>query len=167
LLKGSVVEKFIEKGSFNKIEVFVGNLVKWLILMVFFITTINLLGLTTVSVFLTNILGYLPKVISAILILTLGVLFAGLIESVVKGALYQISISTARFVSKISSYIVVIFSILAALSELGIAKDLINTLFIGFVAMLSLGFGLAFGLGAKDMVAKILEDWYSSLKNET
>ena len=56
---------------------------------------------------------------------------------------------------------------MAAINELGIAQSLINTLFIGVVATLSLGIGLAIGLGAKELVAKMLMDWYGkSLKKK-
>src|SRR5690606_18673717 len=132
----------------------------------FFIAAVNLLGLTTVSNFLTNILSYIPQVISAALILMVGTLVAGLVESLIKGSLSQISRSTGRLVSKIGSYMVMVFTVMAAFAELNIAARLINILFIGFTAMLALGFGLAFGLGAKDLVARILNDWYSNLKKD-
>jgi hypothetical protein len=51
----------------------------------------------------------------------------------------------------------VIFGFLAALIQLGVATSLINTLFIGLVAMLALAGGLAFGLGGKDEAALILK----------
>jgi hypothetical protein len=37
---------------------------------------------------------------------------------------------------------------------------------MGFVAMLALGFGLALGLGAKDLVSQILTDWYENFRKE-
>ena len=166
-LKNSAVDKFLEKAEITtKVEHLIGNIVNWLVLLVFFIAATNLLGLTTVSNFLNNILGYIPNVISAALILMLGVLVAGFVESLVKGSLSQINVSTGRLVSKITSYMVMVFTILAAFAELDIASDLINTLFIGFVAILAIGFGLAFGLGSKELVAKVLDDWYKSLKKE-
>jgi hypothetical protein len=67
---------------------------------------------------------------------------------------------------KIASYTVVTIAALAALSELNIAENFINILFIGFVAMLALGFGLAIGLGGKDLVAVMLTDWHKNLKKE-
>jgi hypothetical protein len=57
-----------------------------------------------------------------------------------------------------------IFGALVAIGELGIAKEFINILFIGFIAMLALAFGLAFGLGAKEVVREVLENWYRSVK---
>ncbi len=59
-----------------------------------------------------------------------------------------------------------IFAILAAISELGIAANFINTLITGTIAMLSLGLGLALGLGSKDLVKEILTEWYSGIKKD-
>lgn len=167
IIKKTGFEPFLKKAEIKlKIEEIFGGVVKWIIILIFFITAVNVLGLTTVSQVLNNILAYIPKVVSAILILTIGVLLAGVVESLVKGALSQVDLKIARFLAKLSSYIVVIFSSLAALNELQIAQTLINTLLIGFVAMLSLGLGLAIGLGAKDLIAKILNQWYDNFRKE-
>jgi hypothetical protein len=167
LVKKSGFEPFLKKAEIEvKAEEILGGVVRWLIILVFFIATVNLLGLSTVSIVLNSVLGYIPRVISAVLVLTIGVLVAGLIEGVVKGALGQIDVKASRLIAKIASYLVVIFASLAAVNELQIAQTLINSLFIGFVAMLALGVGLAVGLGAKDLVSRILNEWYESFKKE-
>ncbi|HUV47324.1 MAG TPA: hypothetical protein VMW29_04265, partial [Candidatus Bathyarchaeia archaeon] len=63
-------------------------------------------------------------------------------------------------------YLIVIFASLAAINELKIAQALVNSLFIGFVAMLALGIGLALGLGAKDLVSRVLNEWYDNFRNQ-
>lgn len=167
LVKKFGLEPFLEKAEIKlKAEEILGSIVKWLIILVFFIATINLLGLSTVSVVLNSILGYIPRVISAVLVLTVGVLLAGLIEGVVKGALGQVDVKASRLLAKIASYLVVIFASLAAINELQIAQALISTLFMGFVATLALGIGLAIGLGAKDLVSQVLKEWYEDFKKE-
>jgi len=167
LVEQSGIKPFLEKAEVElKIEEIFGGVVKWLIILIFFVTTINILGLTTVSLVLNTILGYVPRVISATLILTAGMLLAGLVEKVVKGALAQVDLKTSRLLGKISSYLVGIFTILATINELRVAQTLVNTLFFGFIGMLALGFGLAIGLGAKDLVARILEEWYENFKKE-
>jgi len=167
LLQGTGVRKFLDKADIKaSLESVIGELFRWLIILVFFIATVNVLGLVTVSDFLSSILGYIPRVISAALVLAAGVLVAGWVESLVKGAVGSVNLGTARLLGKISSYTIVVFTALAAISELGIAAQFINTLFIGFVAMLSLGLGLAFGLGAKDVVGEVLRDWHNQLKKE-
>ena len=167
IIRDSGLEPYLDRADVRvKAEVFVAEIVKWLIMAVFFIAGINVLGLTTVSAVLNSILGYIPNIVSAILILTIGVLLAGLVESLIKGAVNQVDPKTSRLLSKISSYLVVIVAALAAINELGIAQSLINTLIIGVVATLSLGIGLALGLGAKDLVSKMLLDWYTRSKKK-
>lgn len=168
LLRKSGLEPYLDRADIRvKAEVFLGEIVKWLIVVVFFIAAVNILGLTTVSAVLNSILGYIPSIVSAVLILTIGVLLAGLVESLIKGAVNQVDPKTSRLLSKIASYLVVIVAALAAVNELGIAQSLINTLIIGVVATLSLGLGLAIGLGAKDLVSKMLIDWYTQSKKKT
>lgn len=167
LVEKTGFEKFLQKAEVKtKIEVILGELVRWLIILVFFVATVNVLGLTTVSLVLNSILAYVPKVVSAVLILTGGVLLAGVVESVIKGALVQIDIKTARLLAKVASYLVVIFTILTSINELGIAQSFVNAIFIGVIATLALGLGLAIGLGAKDLVNQLLSEWYQQFKKE-
>lgn len=167
IVRKSGFEPYLKKAEIKvRVESIFGGIVKWLIILVFFIATLNLLGLSTVSVVLNSILGYIPRVISAVLVLTIGVLLAGLVEGVVKGTLGQVDVKASRLLAKMASYVVVIFAGMAAINELKIAQTLINTLFIGFVAMLALGIGLAIGLGAKDLVAQVLKEWYEEFKKE-
>jgi len=167
LIKKLGFAPFLNKADIKvKAEVFLGEVVRWLIIIVFFIASVNILGLTTVSSVLSGLLGYIPRIVSAVLILTIGVLLAGLIEGFIKGAVNQVHQKTSRLLSKVASYLVVIVSTLAAINELGIAQSLINTLFMGVIATLTLGVGLAIGLGAKDLVSKVLTDWYTDFKTE-
>ena len=51
---------------------------------------------------------------------------------------------------------IVLFGFLTALSQLGIAVSIINSLVTGFVAMLALAGGIAFGLGGKDYAGHLI-----------
>lgn len=167
LIKDTVVQHFLKKADITaKIEETIGSVVKWLIILVFFIAAVNILGLSTVSQVLESILGYIPNVISAALILTIGVLISGFVESLVKGAIGSVDVKAGRLFGKIASYTIVVFASLAAISELRIAQAFINTIFTGFIAMLALGFGLAIGLGAKDLVSRVLNDWYEHFRKD-
>lgn len=167
LIAGTVVDSFLQKAEIGgKVEDILGNTVRWLTIFIFFIAGINILGLSTVSQVLNNILGYIPKVFSAAIVLLAGVLLAGLVESLVKGAVGSVAVSVSRFLGKLASWIVMIFATLAAISELGIAANFINTLITGTIAMFSLGLGLALGLGSKDLVKEILTEWYGGIKKD-
>lgn len=167
LIKDTKFKAFLIKAEVtDKVEEVIGGILKWLIVLTFFIAATNILGLTTVSNVLVGVLSYVPNVVSAVIVMAIGILLAGILEGVVKGALATFDLKTSRLMGKITSYTVVTITTLAAFSELKIASDFINILFIGFVAMLSLGFGLAIGLGAKDVIGTALSDWYKELKKD-
>jgi len=167
MIEDSRVKAFLLKAEITqKIEEVLGSVLKWLIVLTFFVAATRIIGLATVSDLLVGVLSYIPSVLSAVIVLSIGVLLAGLVEGLVKGALASVDLKTARLMGKIASYTVVTVAILAAFSELKIASSFINIIFIGFVSMLALGFGLAIGLGAKDVVGIILTDWYKDLKKE-
>lgn len=167
LIKDSKFKAFLIKAEVtDKVEEVIGSILKWLIVLTFFIAATNILGLTTVSNVLGGVLSYVPNVVSAVIVMAIGVLLAGIVEGLVKGALASVDLKTSRLMGKVASYTVVTITILAAFSELKIAEAFINILFIGFVSMLALGFGLAIGLGAKDVVGQALADWYKELKHD-
>src|SRR3989344_8126063 len=79
LVRSTGLNQFLTKAEIKvKVEAFLGEIVRWLIIAVFSIAGINVLGLTTVSVVLTTLFAYIPNIISAVLILTVGVMLAGL-----------------------------------------------------------------------------------------
>jgi hypothetical protein len=161
LVKDSPLERYAPKPEVStKIEELVGEIIKWAINLVFLIAAFNVLGLYSVAQVLSNLISYVPQFISALLILILGIVAAGLVEGVVKNAISAYDPASGRLMGKLASYTVVVLTGLAAISELGIAEFFIKVLFVGFVAMVSLGVGLSFGLGGKEVVAQGLRQIY-------
>ena len=161
------IQSFLKNADVTtKIEVIVANVVYWIIILVVLQTSITLLGLSAVSDILNRILLYIPNIFSAVLILFFGVLLAGLAETLVKGAVKAVDGKSSRMLGTITSYLVMVVAILASISELGIAQGFITTLFTGFVASVAIAIGLAFGLGSKETVSKIMDEWYTRMKKE-
>lgn len=160
-VKKTPLEEFISSAEVGqKFEEIIGSIVYWLLMLVVLQTVVSILGLESLSIVFDRILGYIPNIISAVFVLFFGVLLAGLVESLIKGTIKSISGQSSRLLGRISSYLVVTITVMIAISELGIASEFIMILFVGFVATVSLGLGLALGLGGKDLVAKVLNEWY-------
>jgi hypothetical protein len=167
VIRKTPLEHFLANAEFGqKVEEVVGSVVYWLLMLIVLQTVVATLGLVPVTQVIDRILSYIPNVLSAILVLFLGVLLAGVVESLVKGSIKSIDGKSSRLLGKISSYLVVTIAVLASVSELGIASEFIMILFVGFVTTISLGTGLALGLGGKDVVAKMLDGWYRTTMNE-
>lgn len=160
MFKNTPVEYFLENtGTSLKIEGVVAGSVYWLIMLVVLQTTVSVLGLAPLTLILDRLISYIPKIVAAILIIFFGLLLAGVIEATVKGAVKTISGQQAHMLGKFSSYLVMVIAVMAGISELGIASDFIRILFVGMVGAVSLAGGLAFGLGGKDVVKKLLDSW--------
>lgn len=142
----------------------IGTLVRWVLLLVFFVAAVDILGLTVVSTVLTGVLGYVPNVLAAALVFGAGVLVANLVDGLVRGALATIDHEAARPVGKLARWVVLVVAFFAAVDQLRIAQTLVDTFFQGLTWTLVLAFGLSIGLGAKDLVARLLDDWYKRLQ---
>lgn len=136
---------------------FVGTLVKWFIIIVFFVAALDILNLEQATMFLTEVvLNYLPRVIVAVLILFGGLILANFTEKIVVAGGRATSFASSELLGKFAQVAIIIFTVLAALNQLVIAPELVQTLFAGLIFGLSLAFGLAFGLGGKEAAARYL-----------
>lgn len=134
-----------------------GWLVKWFLLVVTFLAAADVLGWAQLSEFLQTVVAYLPNVIIAAVVLLVGILVANFVSQVVHRAVEAAKLTHAGFLSGIAKWAILVFSTLAALNQLAIAEELVQSLFTAFVAMLALAGGLAFGLGGKEHAARLLD----------
>lgn len=142
---------------------FLGGVVKWFFVFVALMAFADILELNQVTYFLNQILIYLPNIIVATIILIIAVLVANFLQQLIMSSVKVAGLKSAGFLSGLAKWVVLIFAFLAALVQLGVASALLQTLFTGIIAMLSLAGGLAFGLGGKEQAAEILKKMKSSL----
>lgn len=154
--KLDVKKTFEQAGVRLHIGKLLGWIVKWFFIVVALIATADILQWSEITGFLRDVVLYLPNVIIAVIILLVGVILANFVRSIVQTAVEAAKLSSASFLAGISKWAILIFAFMAALVQLGIAQDLIRVLFTGFVAMLALAGGLAFGLGGREQATRFL-----------
>lgn len=167
ILESAGARGLLHKAGFNlNTGAFLGGLVKWFIIVVFLVAALDVLKLEAVNAFLTNVvLGYIPQVIVATLILVVAAVLADLSQKVLTGGARALDSKQAGMVGGVARWAIWIVAILAALNQLGIAGGMMQTLFTGLVAMLALAGGLAFGLGGKDAAARYIEKLREDISN--
>ncbi len=162
------VDDVLRKGEINlNSGAFIGGLVKWFVIVAFLVAAFEVLGLSSITVFLQDIvLEYIPRVIVAALVL----LFAGVLGDVtarlVKSSAKAAGVTHTNFLASISKWAIWVFAILVALQQLGIAVQFISTLFMGAVGAFALALGLAFGLGGKDVAGKVTAELYKEITHK-
>lgn len=158
-LKSAGFEDVVDRSGYKlNSGKFVGSLVKWFVIVVFLIASFDILGLSQVNSFLKDVvLSYLPQVIVAVLVLMVAVMIADAVQKIVIASARAAHVKSASLLGAIAKWAIWIFAILTALFHLGIAPGLIQTLFMGIVVAAALAVGLSFGLGGKEVAAKMLE----------
>lgn len=135
---------------------FVGTLVRWFLIIAFLLTAADILELTQITDFLRDILIYIPNVIVASVIILAAALIADVVQKIVKASVAAAGLKSGDLIGSVVKWAIWIFAILAALVQLGLAVSLINTLFMGIIAMIAIAGGISFGLGGKDVAGEIL-----------
>lgn len=159
LEKTGIQEPFKRAGFHFSLGRVVGSLVKWFLIIVFLVAVFDILGLSELNAFLQQIVfGFLPSVLIAAVVLILASVVARAAGRVVTGSAKAAGVHSANFVGSIATWAIWIFALLIALSQLGIAAGLIQTIFIAVLAMFALAGGLAFGLGGRDHAGRVLTD---------
>lgn len=154
------VDELSNRAGYNfRPGYFANMLVKWFVIIAFAVVAFDVLGLEAVNTFMRDVvLAYLPQVFAAGFILFVGVFVANLAKNVLMAALRSSGTKyNIEFIGKAVYGLVIAFTLMAVLTQLQIADELINTLFMGIVFALSLGTGLAFGLGGRDAAGRYID----------
>lgn len=133
---------------------------KWFVRLIVLVVAFDALGLPAVSEVIQQLLLWLPNLVVALVVLVIAGLAANALSSLVRGASAEAGLSNPTMLATIARVTVWAFGIVVAVNQIGIARELVNTLFMGFVAALALALGLAFGLGGRDTAAEIVQTWY-------
>ncbi len=139
------------------IPLLIGEIVKWFLIIVTLLAATDILGLQEISSFLMAVLLYIPNVVVAALILIIAVVLSNFVYHTVAASITAAGFDSAAAVAAVSKWAIVIFAVMAALTQLNVATTLIQTIVTALFAMLALAGGLAFGLGGKDLAAKWLK----------
>ena len=159
------VDKFMEKAGYKlNSAAFIGWLAKLFFILVSLVAAFNILGLSQVNDFLTQVLAYIPQVFVAAIILFVASIASDVLSGVVSGTSKAVGSHVAQLLGVMTRWAIWIFAVMFALSQLGIAGQFMSILFTGLVAMLALAGGLAFGLGGKEAAANFIKEVQSDIK---
>lgn len=151
------------KDEFNWSNL-LAEIVRWFVIIIFLIPTADVWGLPQIVGVLNTFLLYLPNVFVAAIIALVGFVFARLSYDIILASTRGISPDTAKTIAAAARWSIIIFVILAVLNQLGVASDLIRILFTGFVAMIAIAGGIAFGLGGQSAAKDTIENVRKKLK---
>jgi hypothetical protein len=137
----------------------IARVVFWLIFLFFLVSAIGALKIPAVTTFMNQVLAYLPNIIVAIVIFVLAALIAGAAAAGI--AKLMGDTPTGKIAASVVPGLVMVIAIFMVLDQLRIAPEIVTIAFAATMGALALGLALAFGLGGRDVAARLLEDAYS------
>lgn len=166
VLKKAELESYFERANIRlNIGVFFGKIVYWFVILGSFITIGKLLGFTAFNEFLDNVINvFIPGLIVAVLIMLVAMVVANFLRQLVAAGIASAKMNHAKGLGALTWWAVVILGFLTALQQIGIDTKLIDTIILYMVQALTLGAGLAFGLGGKEHAARFLSKWGEEMK---
>ncbi|HEX9563386.1 MAG TPA: hypothetical protein VF981_05430 [Gemmatimonadaceae bacterium] len=164
LERGGVMDA-VERGGthFNPTRV-IGKTVFWILMFGVIMVAATTLGMESLAGVFAELVGYLPSLMSAIVIMIVGIVlgrFTGGLIMASAGAV-QGAPTLARF----GRGGVIMLSVFMALQELGIATDIVTTAFAILFGAVAFGLALAFGLGNRDLAGQVTREWYLRYRAE-
>ncbi len=144
------------KKGFTWINLF-GEIARWFVIILFIIPTADVWELPQIITMLNAFLLYLPNIVVAVIMALVGFALARIAHDLILASARGVSPDAAQIIATVARWAIVVFIMLAVLNQLGVATDLIRILFTGFVAMVAIAGGIAFGLGGQDTAKRILE----------
>jgi hypothetical protein len=146
----------------------VGNLLYYVLIAITVVLAVNYSGLLPNSTgLIASLLGYISNVAGAIFVSILGVLLANFFGALVRLITANLNIDQSEGLSKLTRLVIVIFTGIVALRELGVVFALTGRNLDILFAAVSLALALSFGLGGKDIAAKYLAGVVKKYTKET
>ncbi len=135
--------------------------VKGILWITFIIVAAEIMGLTVISTEISNLLRYLPVLLSAVVIFMIGMFAAKLIRKALIGIFESMGMSGSKIVSGIVYYMIIVFVLVTALNQAGIDTEIITSNITMIIGAFLLAFAIGLGLGSREVVADLLTTFYA------
>jgi hypothetical protein len=156
------IKKILDKGDIIETPSELLSLfIYWIVILIFLLSSLNILGLSVVTDLINKILLYIPNLIAGILILILGLFFANIIAGIIKTTCLNAGIKEGEILGDISKYGVIIFFVAISLEEIGLASNILLAGFVIIFGAICLALALSFGLGGKEVAGEYIKKWTS------
>ncbi len=158
--RSGLAQSMQHMGIERNVAKILGTITFWLLMCVVFMAAFNILGLTAVSTAMSSVAQYIPNLLVATVIVVAGLFAATFLRGVIATSTDRLGISYAEHLANGCYYTLALLTFILAFQHLGIKFELLNYAILLVLGGLSLGVGLALGLGGRDVMAGILAGYY-------
>ncbi|HXH04936.1 MAG TPA: hypothetical protein VNI82_00735 [Candidatus Nitrosotenuis sp.] len=152
---GNVISRLVESPAR-----FVGRIVFWLVFLGFVSLAVSALNLPALNNLIGAIYSYLPHVFAAVVIFLVASTVSGAAVALVQRVMGKTAL--AKLISTVIPALTMSVAVFMILNELMIAEEIVTITYTALIGAVALGLALAFGLGGREVAARLLEQAYQS-----
>lgn len=146
-------------SSFDLAKI-IGQIIQTVLIVFFVVEALNVLNLEVLNTIGTAIIGYLPLVLSALIILGIGLIGGSLLSSFITKT------TGSRLSGNIVKYILIVMAVFMGLNQLKFATTIVNYAFLFIIGGLAVAFAISFGMGGREFAKRQLEKVETTLEKE-
>lgn len=159
LAKGSQLNDMLAKKNIGiNMPKFLGEVLKWSLLLVVLMISTDIVALEQVSGFLVSVIKFLPNIYISLFIFFVALFAENFTRKIIIGNVEDEKLVYSKILGEVARFSIRILAVLAILYQLNIAQALVLSVFIAFLATLALAIGISFGIGGKDIAKKVLDE---------
>lgn len=162
-----VLSAFNRGGVSASASMLLSKILFWLVFLTFFISASDVLGLERVASTIDHFVLYLPKVISAMVLMLIGLFIAGFVRTAIEAALGGMGMGYEKSVGNVVYALIILIVISLTINHLEIEADLLNQVVIIFLTAGAGAIALALGLGTKSVAGNVVAGVYARELFET
>lgn len=138
----------------------IAQVVFFFLLLSFAISAFGLMRLSAIADLLQSVLRFVPRAISAGIIIIFGSMLARFLGATITAVTENVNITYGRVLGKIIEYAVLAFVIVLAISTLGVDTTILTSSLTIIIASTGLAIALTFALGAREAARNVIAGHY-------
>ena len=143
-----------------------GYMIFWSILLAAVLVSLRVVGMDLAPSITARLQDVVPRVLTSALVLLLGIPIAVGAGRIIGTLLTSTGVRVGRLRSQAVVSVLVVFMVLLALEQLGLAAQLVMSVGIAAVGAVGLALALAFGLGCRDLARDLVVEYLRAADNE-
>lgn len=157
--------EFATKANFKiRVSIFLSRLLYYLLMLVFIMMATDVLGMAVVSGMVSDLIAYLPRLLSALVLFILGIYLAEFVKNIVQATCVALAIPSAKIISTFVFYLIFLTLTISAMAQASIDTALITSNLTVILGGVILAFSIGYGFASRDTMANFIASFYSKNK---
>ncbi len=151
------ISDMLKRVGFAPAITLIASTVFWMVWIMFLLSGVAALGMAGMDGLAVQFIAFLPRILVAVAIVAVGLVTANFAWRATLLASVNASLPSARTVSSLVRWLIIVLAIAMALEQIGVAKTVVLTAFAIAFGALMLGLGIAIGIGGAPIARRVIE----------